>query len=335
MKKIIICLLLASSTSFAADLTTQAEKSNWKQTGRAEETQRLCLSFQKHFPKKVKCHIYGKTPENRSLYYMTVGDTKTPAVWVQAGIHAGEIDGKDAVFLLMKEILEGKIKNPLQGIHLVFIPIVNLDGHERMGKWNRPNQVGPEEMGMVTKKKVAKKVTKKKVAKKVAKKVTKSVKKSVTKGTLNPGDSAPDFSLPDQNGKTISLKDFRGQKVVVYFYPKALTPGCTTQACSISDAKSDLKKHNIVVLGISADPVKKLKQFEEKYKLNFELLSDETKKTIEAYGCWGLKQFMGREFMGILRQSFLLDEKGKVLHVMDKVNTKTHLDDVLKLFKNL
>ena len=188
---------------------------------------------------------------------------------------------------------------------------------------------------MVTKKKVAKKVTKKKVAKKVAKKVTKSVKKSVTKGTLNPGDSAPDFSLPDQNGKTISLKDFRGQKVVVYFYPKALTPGCTTQACSISDAKSDLKKHNIVVLGISADPVKKLKQFEEKYKLNFELLSDETKKTIEAYGCWGLKQFMGREFMGILRQSFLLDEKGKVLHVMDKVNTKTHLDDVLKLFKNL
>jgi hypothetical protein len=150
MKKIIFALLLAAGTSFAADLTTLAEKSNWKQTGNAEETQRLCLTFQKQFPKQVQCHIYGKTPENRNLHYMVVGDPKTPAVWVQAGIHAGEIDGKDAVFLLIQEILLKKIKSPLQGIHLVFIPIVNLDGHERSGKWNRPNQVGPEEMGWRT-----------------------------------------------------------------------------------------------------------------------------------------------------------------------------------------
>jgi peroxiredoxin Q/BCP len=189
---------------------------------------------------------------------------------------------------------------------------------------------------MVTKKKTAKKVAKKKVAKKVTKKVVKKQSAAVIKtNTPDIGDLAPEFSLQDQNGKLVSLKDFRGQKVVVYFYPKALTPGCTTQACSLTDAKAELKKNNIVVLGISADPVKKLKQFEEKYKLNFELLSDESKKTIEAYGSWGLKKFMGREFMGILRQSFLIDEKGKILHVMHKVNTGTHHEDVLNFFKNL
>jgi peroxiredoxin Q/BCP len=185
---------------------------------------------------------------------------------------------------------------------------------------------------MVTKKKTVKKAATKKVAKKVIKKQSAEVIKS---GSLQIGDSAPEFTLQDQNGKSVSLKDFRGQKVVVYFYPKALTPGCTTQACSLTDSKPELKKQNIVVLGISADPVKKLKQFEEKYKLNFELLSDESKKTIEAYGSWGLKKFMGREFMGILRQSFFLDEKGKVLHIMHKVNTKTHHEDVLNFFKNL
>ncbi len=193
---------------------------------------------------------------------------------------------------------------------------------------------------MVTKKKTVKKTATKKVAKKVTKKVSKKVVKKqdaevIKSGSLQIGDFAPEFSLHDQNGKSVSLKDFRGQKVVVYFYPKALTPGCTTQACSLTDSKAELKKQNIVVLGISADPVKRLKQFEEKYKLNFELLSDETKKTIEAYGSWGLKKFMGREFMGILRQTFFLDEKGKVIHIMHKVNTKTHHEDVLKFFKNL
>lgn len=147
---ILVAFLLLTTQVFATELTTVAEKSGWKQTGSAEETQKLCFNFQNKYPKKVSCRAYGKTPENRTLYYMTVGDIKTPAVWVQAGIHAGEIDGKDAVLLLIKEILQEKIKSPLNGIHLVFIPIVNLDGHERRGKWNRPNQIGPEEMGWRT-----------------------------------------------------------------------------------------------------------------------------------------------------------------------------------------
>jgi peroxiredoxin Q/BCP len=195
-------------------------------------------------------------------------------------------------------------------------------------------------MAKKTKKKVAKKVTKKapakkKTAKKVAKKVAKKQSASVVKsGIPNIGDMAPEFTLNDQNGKPVSLKDFRGQNVVVYFYPKAMTPGCTVQACSLRDSRSDLKEHNIVVLGISADPVKKLKQFEEKDKLNFTLLSDEDHKVIEAYGSWGLKKFMGREYMGIMRQSFLIDEDGKIVHVMHKVETKNHHDDVLNFFKS-
>ncbi len=193
-------------------------------------------------------------------------------------------------------------------------------------------------------KKVAKKVVKKpakKVAKKVVKKTTdkkpavKKVKSETKSVALEVGSLAPDFTLEDQNGKKVSLQDFRGKKVVVYFYPRAMTPGCTVQACSLRDSSSDLKKNNIIVLGISADPVKKLKQFEEKDKLNFTLLSDLDHKVCEAYGSWGLKKFMGREFMGILRQSFLIDEKGVIVHVMTKVDTKTHHSDVLKAFSHL
>lgn len=194
-------------------------------------------------------------------------------------------------------------------------------------------------------KKVAKKATKK-VTKKVAKKVTtkKTTKKVVAKKesagiietpTLVPGDIAPDFTLPDQNGNPVSLHDFKGKNVVVYFYPKAMTPGCTVQACELRNSEDKLKKASIVVLGISADPVKSLKKFEERDKLNFTLLSDPEHKVIEKYGSWGLKKFMGREFMGILRQSFLIGKDGKILHVMHKVNTKTHHDDVLNFFKNL
>ncbi|WP_408099261.1 thioredoxin-dependent thiol peroxidase [Peredibacter sp. HCB2-198] len=146
---------------------------------------------------------------------------------------------------------------------------------------------------------------------------------------------APDFTLPDQNGQSVSLHDFKGMNVVVYFYPKAMTPGCTVQACEIRNSDQKLKDSEIVVLGISADPVKKLKQFEEKQHLNFTLLSDESRKVIEAYGSWGLKKFMGREFMGILRQSFLIDKSGKIVHVMHKVDTKTHHQDILNFFKNL
>lgn len=219
----------------------------------------------------------------------------------------------------------------------------------------------------VTKKPAAKKVTKKtikKVAKNTVKKATKNsapkkapVKKIATKKvtakkttkkaapvkqsaavvkapTLRPGDTAPDFTLLDQNGKEVSLHDFRGMNVVVYFYPKAMTPGCTVQACELRNSESKLKEKEIVVLGISADPVKSLKKFEEKEKLNFTLLSDPDHKVIEAYGSWGPKSFMGRNFDGIHRQSFLIDKEGKVVHVMHKVDTKTHHEDVLTIFKN-
>jgi peroxiredoxin Q/BCP len=190
-------------------------------------------------------------------------------------------------------------------------------------------------------KKTAKKVTKlpaKKTAKKVTKKKAPAKKQSaslVKTPTLAPGDLAPDFTLLDQNGNEVSLHDFRGQHVLVYFYPKAMTPGCTVQACELSKAKDGLKDAGIVVLGISADPVKSLKKFEEKEKLNFTLLSDPDRKVIQAYGSWGLKKFMGREFMGILRQSFLIDPHGRVIHVMHKVDTKTHHSDVLAIFKGL
>jgi hypothetical protein len=152
LKHYLLLTILFSTLAFARpDLTTYAEKSNWIETGRADETERLCKDFEKSFPKKVKCGVYGKTPEKRNLMYMTVGDPKSPVVWVQSGIHAGEIDGKDAVFLLIKEILEAKLQNdPLKGLCLVFIPIVNLDGHERFGAYNRPNQIGPKEMGWRT-----------------------------------------------------------------------------------------------------------------------------------------------------------------------------------------
>lgn len=194
----------------------------------------------------------------------------------------------------------------------------------------------------VTKKKVAKKVTTKKVAKKApAKKATakKVVKKKETAAvikapTLSVGDMAPEFVLEDQNGKKVSLSDFRGQNVVVYFYPKAMTPGCTVQACSLRDSESKLNRENIVVLGISADPSARLKKFEERDKLNFTLLSDPDHRVTESYGSWGLKKFMGREFMGILRQSFLINPKGEIIHIMHKVDTKTHHDDVLAIFKN-
>jgi peroxiredoxin Q/BCP len=188
-------------------------------------------------------------------------------------------------------------------------------------------------------KKTAKKVTKKAPAKKVTKKAP--AKKAPAKKVALPkthslkvGDSAPDFTLLDQNGKSVSLNDFKGSNVVVYFYPKAMTPGCTVQACSLRDSKDELKTANITVLGISTDPVKSLKKFEEKDKLNFTLLSDPDHKVAEAYGSWGLKKFMGREFMGTLRQSFLINGEGQIVHIMDKVDTKTHHDDVLNFFKN-
>lgn len=152
--------------------------------------------------------------------------------------------------------------------------------------------------------------------------------------TLEAGAAAPEFSLQDQNGNTVSLSQFKGKnKVLVYFYPKAMTPGCTTQACSLRDSKAELDALNTVVLGLSPDPVKKLKGFEEKKELNFTLLSDEDHAVADAFGVWGPKKFMGKEFDGIHRLSFLVDENGVIEHVFNKFKTKDHHDVVINYLK--
>jgi thioredoxin-dependent peroxiredoxin len=143
------------------------------------------------------------------------------------------------------------------------------------------------------------------------------------------GNPAPDFSLPDQHGNIHHLKDYLGQVVVVYFYPKAMTPGCTVQACGLRDSQQALQAAGIKVFGISTDPVARLAKFEEKEKLNFTLLSDEEHVVAEQYGVWGLKKFMGREYMGLSRMTFIIDREGKLSHIMEKVNTGSHHDDVL------
>lgn len=150
------------------------------------------------------------------------------------------------------------------------------------------------------------------------------------------GNMAPTWTLVNQNGEKVSLKDFKGKKnVVFYFYPKALTPGCTTQACGLRDVKKELDKLDAVVFGVSPDPVEKLQRFIEKKELNFDLLSDEDKKITEKYGVWGLKKFMGKEFMGVIRSTFIIGKDGRVKHIMDKVKTKTHHDDVIEVLKTL
>ncbi|MGK0367105.1 MAG: peroxiredoxin Q/BCP [Thermoproteota archaeon] len=148
------------------------------------------------------------------------------------------------------------------------------------------------------------------------------------------GNLAPAFSLQDQNGKKVNLKDFRDKKnVVVYFYPKAMTPGCTVQACGIRDFKAEYKKAKTEVLAISIDKFERLKRFEDKQSLNFTLLSDEDHKVADKYGSWGLKKFMGREYMGILRQTFIISKDGRLKHIMPKVKTKSHHEDVLAWIK--
>lgn len=148
---VLLILSLFSAMAFTQDLRTLSERSGWTKTGRAQEVEQLCTAFAEAFPKIVRCHSYGRTPEERRLMYLTVGDLSKPRVWVQAGIHAGEIDGKDAVFALLRDTLELK-RHPglFSEVSMVFVPIVNLDGHERFGRWNRPNQVGPLEMGWRT-----------------------------------------------------------------------------------------------------------------------------------------------------------------------------------------
>ncbi|OOF10941.1 thioredoxin-dependent thiol peroxidase [Salinivibrio proteolyticus] len=148
--------------------------------------------------------------------------------------------------------------------------------------------------------------------------------------TLTAGATAPDFSLQDQNGDTVTLSQFKGDKrVLVYFYPKAMTPGCTTQACSLRDTKAELDALDTVVLGISPDPVKKLARFVERDSLNFTLLSDEDHAVADAFGVWGPKKFMGKEYDGIHRLSFLIGKDGNVEHVFNKFKTKDHHQVVL------
>lgn len=138
------------------------------------------------------------------------------------------------------------------------------------------------------------------------------------------GNLAPAFSLKNHKGEKVSLKDFRGKRVVLFFYPKALTPGCTTQACGMRDSQQLLADANTVVLGLSPDPVEKLQKFADKHQLNFDLLSDEDHQIAEKYGVWGMKKFMGREFMGLIRTSFIVDEDGRLSHIVDKFKTSNH-----------
>lgn len=141
---------------------------------------------------------------------------------------------------------------------------------------------------------------------------------------LNIGDIAPNFSLPDQDGETISLTDFKGIRVLIYFYPKAMTPGCTVQACSLRDNIDEFKKKNVEVLGISTDKSEKLSKFVDKEMLNFSLLSDEQHIVSEQFGVWGEKNFMGKKYDGIHRISFLIDSSGKIEQIFDNFKTTNH-----------
>lgn len=148
------------------------------------------------------------------------------------------------------------------------------------------------------------------------------------------GNKAPAFTMLNQKGEKVSLKDFAGKKnVVLYFYPKAMTPGCTVQACGIRDTKRKFTSKDTVVLGVSPDAPERLQRFIDRDKLNFDLLSDPEHKITEKYGMWGLKKFMGKEYMGVIRSTFIIGKDGKLKHIMDKVKTKTHHDDVLEFIK--
>ena len=150
------------------------------------------------------------------------------------------------------------------------------------------------------------------------------------------GNLAPAFTLQDQQGNNVSLKDFKGQsRVVLYFYPKAMTPGCTVQACALRDHKAELAKHDAVAIGVSPDAFTRLAKFEEKHALNFTLLSDEDHSVADKYGVWGLKKFMGKEFMGLIRTTFIVNKQGKLVKVLDKFKTKTHHEDVLSALAEL
>ena len=147
---------------------------------------------------------------------------------------------------------------------------------------------------------------------------------------LEQGDEAPEFELPDQDGRPVKLSDFRGQSVAVYFYPKANTPGCTTQACGVRDHHADYAAAGATVLGISPDPVKKVKKFHEKYDLGFALLADEDHAVAESYGVWVEKSMYGKTYFGNERTTFIVDPEGRVAEVLRKVKPAEHDELVLK-----
>jgi peroxiredoxin Q/BCP len=152
---------------------------------------------------------------------------------------------------------------------------------------------------------------------------------------LNVGDEAPDFELPNQDGEPVRLSSFRGRPVVLYFYPKADTPGCTTQACGIRDRRGEYDAAGAVVLGVSPDGPAALRKFADKYGLDFTLLGDADHSVGEQYGTWGEKSMYGRKYMGMLRATYLIDENGRIAHVIPKASPKTHDDVVLAALDEL
>ncbi|MBU2491388.1 MAG: thioredoxin-dependent thiol peroxidase [Bacteroidetes bacterium] len=149
------------------------------------------------------------------------------------------------------------------------------------------------------------------------------------------GKKAPAFSLPDSDGKKVSLKDFEGKNVVLYFYPKDMTSGCTAEACDFKEAHPDFKKLKTVVLGVSIDPQKSHQKFRDKYELPFTLLSDEDKKVVEKYGVWKEKSMYGRKYMGIERTTLVIDGQGIVKKIFPKVKVTGHVQEVLKTLKEI
>ncbi|WP_276166599.1 thioredoxin-dependent thiol peroxidase [Zobellia alginiliquefaciens] len=148
--------------------------------------------------------------------------------------------------------------------------------------------------------------------------------------TLQVGDKVPDFSSKDQDGNTIKLSDFKGKKLIVFFYPKASTPGCTAEACNLRDNYADLQAEGYELLGVSADSEKRQTNFKKKYDFPFPLLADEDHTVINTFGVWGPKKFMGREYDGIHRKTFLVDGDAIVTKVIDKVKTKDHATQLLE-----
>ena len=149
---------------------------------------------------------------------------------------------------------------------------------------------------------------------------------------LKPGDKAPAFAAPDQNGNSVSLKDLKGKKVALYFYPHDMTSTCTIEACNLRDNYALLKQKGIEIIGVSIDDEKSHKKFEKKYSLPFHLLADTDKKIVNDYGVWGEKQFMGRTIISTYRTTFLISEKGKIDHITDKVLSKDHAAQIIEVW---